>query len=119
MLSCRDMSRPSCTDIGALIAMARIDTLTHVRRSNALGLAMQPISYARHRFPSDVIQHAVWLYLRFPLSYRDVEDLLAERGLMVSNESISRWVLKFGPAIAKNLRGGGRKPIIDGIWTKW
>ena len=65
---------------------------------------MQPISYARHRFPPDIIRHAVWLYLRFTLSYRDVEDLLAERGLMVSNESIRRWVLKFGPAIAKNLR---------------
>jgi len=65
---------------------------------------MQPISYARHRFPPDIIRHAVWLYLRFTLSYRDVEDLLAERGLMVSNESIRRWVLKFGPIIAKNLR---------------
>ena len=51
---------------------------------------MKPISYARHRFPPDVIRHAVWLYLRFPLSYRDVEDLLAERGLLVSNESIRR-----------------------------
>jgi putative transposase len=66
--------------------------------------AMKPISYARHRFPPDVIRHAVWLYLRFTLSYRDVEDLLAERGLIVSNESIRRWVLKFGPVIAKNLR---------------
>jgi putative transposase len=65
---------------------------------------MKPISYARHRFPPDVIRHAVWLYLRFTLSYRDVEDLLAERGLLVSNESIRRWVFKFGPAIAKNLR---------------
>jgi len=65
---------------------------------------MQPISYARHRFPPDVIRRAVWLYLRFTLSYRDVEDLLAERGLMVSNETIRRWVLKFGPAIARNLR---------------
>jgi putative transposase len=65
---------------------------------------MKPISYARHRFPPDVIRHAVWLYLRFTLSYRDVEDLLAERGLIVSNESIRRWVLKFGPMIAKNLR---------------
>src|ERR1700745_3926780 len=65
---------------------------------------MKPISYARHRFPPDVIRHAVWLYLRFTLSYRDVEDLLAERGLIVSNEAIRRWVLKFGPAIAKNLR---------------
>ena len=65
---------------------------------------MKTISYARHRFPADVIRHAVWLYLRFTLSYRDVEDLLAERGLTVSNESIRRWVLKFGPVIAKNLR---------------
>ena len=69
-----------------------------------LDWVMQPISYARHRFPPDIIRHAVWLYLRFTLSYRDVEDLLAERGLMVSNESIRRWVLKFGPIIAKNLR---------------
>ena len=51
---------------------------------------MKTISYARHRFPPDVIRHAVWLYLRFTLSYRDVEDLLAERGLTVSNESIRR-----------------------------
>jgi putative transposase len=65
---------------------------------------MKPISYARHRFPPDVIRHAVWLYLRFTLSYRDVEDLLAERGLIVSNEAIRQWVLKFGPVIAKNLR---------------
>jgi putative transposase len=66
-------------------------------------VAMKPISYARHRFPPDIIRHAVWLYLRFTLSYRDVEDLLAERGLEVSNESIRRWVLKFGSAIARNL----------------
>jgi putative transposase len=63
---------------------------------------MKPISYARHRFPPDVIQHQVWLYLRFTLSYRDVEDLLAERGLDVSNGSIRRWVLKFGSVIAMN-----------------
>ena len=49
---------------------------------------MQPISYARHRFPPDVIRHAVWLYLRFTLSYRDAEDLLAARGSEVSNETI-------------------------------
>jgi putative transposase len=71
---------------------------------------MKPISYTHHRFPPDVIRHAVWLYLRFTLSYRDVEDLLAERGLTVSNESIRRWVLKFGPLIAKNLRGTRPKP---------
>jgi putative transposase len=75
---------------------------------------MKPISYARHRFPPEVIRHAVWLYLRFTLSYRDVEDLLAERGLIVSNESIRRWVLKFGPMIAKNL-----KAIRPKAYTRW
>ena len=80
---------------------------------------MKPISYARHRFPPDIIRHAVWLYLRFTLSYRDVEDLLAERGLTVSNESIRRWVLKFGPVIAKHLRGTRPKATVVGISMKW
>jgi putative transposase len=65
---------------------------------------MQPVSYARHQFPPDIIRHAVWLYLRFTLSYRDVEELLAERGLDISYETVRRWVLKFGPAFARNLR---------------
>ena len=65
---------------------------------------MYPTSYRRHRFPPAVIQHAVWLYLRFTLSYRDVEELLAERGLDISYESVRGWVLKFGPAIARALR---------------
>jgi putative transposase len=60
---------------------------------------MQPTFYARYRFPPDIIRRAVWLYLRFTLSYRDVEDLLPERGLTVSNESVRRWVLKFGPSV--------------------
>src|SRR3712207_9042398 len=71
---------------------------------------MPPISYARHQFPPEVIRHAVWLYVRFTLSYRDVEDLLAERGLEVSYETVRRWVLKFGPAIARNLRRRRPKP---------
>src|SRR3954471_15086568 len=61
-------------------------------------------NYRRHRFPGLVIQHAVWLYLRFTLSYRDVEELLAERGLDVSSETIRRWVLKFGAVFARRLR---------------
>jgi putative transposase len=65
---------------------------------------MQPISYARHQFPPAIIQHAVWLYLRFTLSYRDVEELLAERGLDVSYETVRRWVGKFGPVITRYLR---------------
>jgi hypothetical protein len=51
------------------------------------------ISFARHQFPPSIIRHAVWLYVRFTLSYRDVEDLLAERGLDVSYETVRRWVL--------------------------
>src|SRR5712671_4066761 len=65
---------------------------------------MAIISYRRHRFPPVIIQHAIWLYLRFTLSYRDVEELLAERGLDISYESVRSWVLKFGPAIARALR---------------
>ena len=65
---------------------------------------MQNISFKRHRFPSEVIRHAVWLYAQFSLSYRDVEDLLAERGLDISYETVRRWFLKFGGPIARNLR---------------
>jgi len=68
------------------------------------GGRMRSISYARHRFPPIVIQHAVWLYVRFGRSYRDVEDLLAERGLDVSYETVRQWVAKFGPAFAARLR---------------
>jgi putative transposase len=57
-----------------------------------------------------VIRRAVWLYLRFTLSYRDVEDLLAERGLEISYETIRRWVHTFGPAIARRLRAKRSKP---------
>src|SRR5215213_40928 len=71
---------------------------------------MQPISYARHQFPAEVIRHAVWMYLRFTLSYRDVEELLAERGIETSYETIRRWVLNFGPAFARNLRRLRPKP---------
>jgi putative transposase len=65
---------------------------------------MQPTSYARHQFPADIIRHAVWLYLRFTLSYCDVEGLRAERGIEASYESVRRWILKFGPMYARNLR---------------
>src|ERR671917_629113 len=75
---------------------------------------MALISYSRHQFPPVVIRQAVWLYLRFTLSYRDGEDPLAERGLDVSYETVRRWVLKFGPAIARRLRQGRARPT--GHW---
>src|SRR6202165_4374496 len=65
---------------------------------------MEQLSYCRHRFPPVVIQHAIWLYLRFTLSYRDVEELLAERGLDVTYETVRSWVVKLGPIIARRLR---------------
>jgi hypothetical protein len=73
---------------------------------------MAEISYRRHRFPPVIIQHAVWLYLRFTLSYRDVEELLAERGLDVSYETVRSWVLKFGPIIARRLRCGRHDVLV-------
>ena len=66
---------------------------------------MTRLSFKRHRFPPDIIRHAVWLYARFTLSFGDVEEMLADRGLDVSYETIHRWFLKFGTAIAANLRG--------------
>ena len=75
---------------------------------------MAPLYYHRHRFPPEIIQHAIWLYLRFTLSYRDVEELLAERGLDLSYETVRRWVLKFGPAIARQLRQ--RRPRPSDRW---
>jgi hypothetical protein len=71
---------------------------------------MTTISFARHQFPPDIIRHAAWLYLRFTLSFRDVEDLLAERGLDVSYETVRRWVLKFWPLFARELRRRRHRP---------
>jgi putative transposase len=75
---------------------------------------MKPISYARHRFPPDIIGHAVWLYFRFTLSFRDVEDLMAERGIEVSYETVRNWTLKFGQLFAHNLRRARAGPT--GRW---
>ena len=69
----------------------------------ASGTAPAPL-YQRHRFPGEIISHAVWLYYRFLLSYRDVEELLAERGIIVSYETLRRWCQKFGETFAGRLR---------------
>ena len=69
-----------------------------------------PDPHHRHRFPADLISHAVWLYHVFSLSFRDVELLLAERGVIVSYESVRRWCLKFGSAFADNLRRRRPRP---------
>jgi hypothetical protein len=81
---------------------------------------MAPISYRRHRFPPVVIQHAVWLYLRFTLSYRDVEELLAERGLDLSCESVrSCWCSNSDRQSPGDCDGAVLDRAIAGISTKW
>lgn len=72
------------------------------------------VSYKNHRFPPPIIAHAVWLYFRCPLSLRLVEEMLLERGIIVSYETIKRWSRKFGAAYAKQLRRGrGRSSILS------
>ena len=79
-------------------------------------------TYKRHRFSPDIISYAVWLYYRFNLSHRDIEDLLAERGIIVSYEAIRLWCIKFGDRYAKRLkrkhRGFGDTFYIDEVFVK-
>ncbi len=78
--------------------------------------------YKRHRFPPEIIQYAVWLYFRFNLSHGDIEDLLAQRGVIVTRESIRLWCIKFGPQYARRLRcnhqGYGDTFFIDEVFVK-
>jgi putative transposase len=77
-------------------------------------MTLPPVTYKRHRFPPETIAHAVWLYFRFPLSLRLVEEMLLERGVLVSYETVRRWALKFGQAYVRRLK---RKPPSRGdIW---
>jgi putative transposase len=79
-------------------------------------------TYKRHRFPPEIISYAVWLYYRFNLSHRDIEDLLAERGITVSYEAIRLWCIKFGPKYARRLKrkhqGYGDTFFIDEVFVK-
>ena len=73
---------------------------------------MAKICHAGYRFPPVIIQQAIWLYARFTLSFRDVEDLLAERGIVVPLETVRRWVNHFGPKIAADLRNRRPRPAV-------
>lgn len=75
---------------------------------------IKSVSYKRHRFPPEIIAHAVWLYFRFPLSLRLVEEMLLERGIVVSYETVRRWALKFGPDYARRLKR--KRPSRRDIW---
>ena len=80
---------------------------------------MQAVSFKRHRFPPDVIRRAVWLYFRFTLSLRDVEEMLAERGIETNYQTIRCWALKFGRLFAQNLRRSRPSRLAVGTWTRW
>src|SRR6266849_7479100 len=67
-------------------------------------------SYRRHRFPAEIISHSVWLYFRFSLSYRDVEEMMAKRGVVLTYETVREWCLKFGGAYAKRMRSRSPRP---------
>lgn len=73
------------------------------------------VHFRRHRFPAEIIAHAGWLYYRFPLSFSDIEDPLAERGINVSFQTVSEWAAKFGLKFAHLLRHRSRGHFSD----KW
>ena len=83
---------------------------------------MKSSIYARHRFHPNIIRRAVWMYFRFNLSFRDIEELMIERGIDVSYETIRRWVDKFGSTYAKRIKSRSKTPSpvwhLDEVYTK-
>ncbi len=77
-----------------------------------------PISSHRHRYPAEIISHAIWFYHQFSLSFREVEELLPELGIIVTYKSMRRWCLKYGPAYAGKLKNGKDNWAMPGMWMK-
>src|SRR5262252_93021 len=88
------------------------ESLTYSDRYPDMTPPADPERYKNHRFPGEIISHGVWLYYRFPLSYRDVQELLFERGIDVSHEAIRQWCRKFGQDYAHRLR----RPQLGDKW---
>ena len=105
-----------CKKGGGAGAVSRTLTCLHLSAEEAIvGYGfVKPISFKRHRFSADVIRQAVWFYFRFSVSFRDVEDMMAERGIEVSYETIRCWTIKFGPQFARALRR--RRPAPSSRW---
>jgi hypothetical protein len=111
---------------GSIFDIARAGIVTAIRTCGlaceSLAKGMTKISYKGYRFPPEVIQQAIWFYLRFTLNLRDVEDLLAERGITISYETVRRWVTHFWPTIAADLRKRRPKPSttwhLDEVYLK-
>jgi putative transposase len=97
--------------VNLLISLYRLCPVWHTR---SMKTAMPVNSYKHHRFPAEIISHAVWLYFRFCLSYRDVEELLFARGVMVTYEAIRKWCRKFGQLYGNELRQ--RRPRLGDKW---
>ncbi len=77
-------------------------------------MSLSPSLYRRHRFPAEIISHCVWLYFRFSVSYRDVEEMIATRGVSLTYETVREWCLKFGQTYANSLRR--RQPRAGDCW---
>ena len=84
--------------------IVRLTALPAIDPGTMTGMNTRRPRYHRHRFPPEIISHAVWLYHRYCMSFRDVEDLLAERGIIVSYETVRQWCGKFGPDYARQLK---------------
>ena len=98
--------------VAIVLALSRYPTMSDWAR-NRCGMILPPVSYKRHLFPPQIIAHAVWLYFRFPLSLRLVEEMLLERGIVVSYETIRRWAIKFGADYVRRLK---RKAPCRHVW---
>jgi len=103
-----------------------MDLVTLTRRfpvsANSLEFGMKISIYYRRRFHADVIKRVIWLYFRFNLSLREIEEMMAERGVDVSYETIRRWIDKFGPVFAKRIKPRSQNPSpkwhLDEIYTR-
>lgn len=93
-------------------------SLGTVWHHHAMNTSPTPDLYKRHRFPAEIISHCVWLYYRFSLSDRDVEELMAERGVTLSHEAVRYWCRKFGQAYAKRYGADGPALGTNGILMK-
>src|SRR4029077_12486046 len=90
---------------GGIVTLVSVGDL-----EGSVGVRTAPASYKGHRYPVEIIGHCVWLYFRFSLSFREVEELMLARGVVVSYETIRRWCAKFGQAYANQLRRRRPRP---------
>ena len=101
------IAQPSAGIVRLVIGAAEVDDLGV---DTPEGIIVGEVSYKGHRYPAEIIAHCVWLYHRFPLSFREVEELMLVRGVIVTYETIRQWCAKFGPDYAAGLRRRQPRP---------